>query len=356
MAGPVDVVVVGGRVAGSLTGLRFAAAGARVRVLESGGFPSDTLSTHFFRGDGLVRSLAEVGVLDEVLASGAPTLGCEYFSLDGGPLDQGPPQDPGDVGYCLSVRRVVLDDILIRRAQLLGVDVRTHTRVVDLVTADGRVVGVADDSGERHLAPLVVGADGRRSAVGRLVAAADEERHAPARAMYYRYATGWRPLEPVGPEFLLDGDRFTYAFPSDHGTTCLAVSVPVAAHADPRVTPSLALEEAVRAHPSTAERLDRATWVSGVFTGLPSDAVWRQSAGPGWALVGDAATSQDPWAGAGMDSAARQAEALVEAVDAAEDWDSDDWTATYQRLSRERCYQAFAETTMLATDLRQLVS
>ena len=351
MTGPVDVVVVGGRVAGSLTALRFAAAGARVRLLESGDFPSDTLSTHFFRGDGLVRSLAEVGALDEVLASGAPRLRCEYFAVDGGPLAEGPPQDPGEIGFCLSVRRVVLDDILIRRARLAGVDVRTHARVVALVTADHAVIGALDATGDAHLAGLVVGADGRRSAVARLAAAPAEERHPPARAMYYRYATGWASQDPVGPEFLLDGDRFAYAFPSDHGITCLAVSVSLAEHADLRGRPEVALEGALRSHRSTAERLDHATWVGSVFTGLPAEAVWRQGAGQGWALVGDAATSQDPWAGLGMDTAARQAEALVEAVDGA-----GDWAATYRRLRRERCYPAFEGTARLAPDLRQLVS
>ena len=32
-------------------------------------FPSDTMSTHYFRGYGLGRSLAEVGVLDSLFDS-----------------------------------------------------------------------------------------------------------------------------------------------------------------------------------------------------------------------------------------------------------------------------------------------
>ena len=86
----VDVVVVGGRIAGCLTAIRLATRGVSVRLLESRDFPSDTLSTHFFRGDGLVRSLDEIGVLDEVLATGAPPMSCEYFSFDGSPFEQGP--------------------------------------------------------------------------------------------------------------------------------------------------------------------------------------------------------------------------------------------------------------------------
>jgi 2-polyprenyl-6-methoxyphenol hydroxylase-like FAD-dependent oxidoreductase len=173
----VDIVVVGGRVAGSLTALRLAERGLAVRVLESRHFPSDTLSTHFFRGDGLVRSLAEVGVLDEVMAAGAPPLPCEYFALDDGPAQQGPPQDPGDIGFCLSVRRVTLDAILSRRCSRAGVDVRTGTRVVDVVREDGRVAGVVDGDGVTHRAQVVVGADGRRSRVAFLVDAPYDDRH-----------------------------------------------------------------------------------------------------------------------------------------------------------------------------------
>ena len=69
MRAEVDAVVVGGRIAGSLTALRLAERGVSVRVLESRHFPSDTLSTHFFRGDGLVRSLADSGVAVVVVSS-----------------------------------------------------------------------------------------------------------------------------------------------------------------------------------------------------------------------------------------------------------------------------------------------
>jgi flavin-dependent dehydrogenase len=344
-----DVVIVGGRIGGALAALRLASRGVSVRVLEARAFPSDTVSTHFFRGDGLVRSLAEVGALDEVLATGAPELGCQYFSVDGGPFDQEPPQDPGDVGFCLSVRRSTLDAILARRAVTAGVDVRTHTRVVDMLTHAGAISGVVDQHGTSHAAHVVVAADGRRSTVARLVGVADEERHPPARAMYYRYATGWRGLDPIGPEFLLDGPKFCYVFPSDAGVACLAMSIPFDDYAATRDDPAAFLESTFRANPRTADRMNGITWVSGVFTGLPADSVWRAACGPGWALVGDAGSAQDPWSGLGMDTAARQAEAFVEA------YDSNDWPSGYQAFRRERTYPGFAETTRFAPDLRQLL-
>lgn len=346
-----DVLVVGGRIAGCLTAIRLASHGVSVRLLESRDFPSDTLSTHFFRGDGLVRSLAEVGVLDEVLATGAPPLTCEYFSLDGSPFEKGPPQEPGSIGYCLSVRRHTLDAILARRAATIGVDIHCRTKVVDLVTVGGVCVGVTDQRGTVHRARVVVGADGRRSTVARLVGAVDVERHPPARAMYYRYATGWRSQTTVGPEFALYGDEFSYVFPGDAGIACLAVSVPVAQHELSHRDPAGHLTRAVRRNPHMVDRLASIAWASGAYTGLPADSVWRAPAGPGWVLVGDAGTAQDPWAGLGMDTAARQAEAFVEAFTAS----PEDWHGPYERLRRERTYPGFEETTRLAIDLRKLL-
>jgi flavin-dependent dehydrogenase len=347
----VDVVVVGGRIAGCLTALRLAAAGVSVRLLESRDFPSDTLSTHFFRGDGLVRSLDEVGVLDEVLATGAPPLGCEYFSVNGSPFELGPPQEPGAVGYCLSVRRSTLDAILVRRTADAGVDVRTHTKVVDLILSDGAVTGVIDEHGRRHRARVVVGADGRRSTVAKLVGAADVERHAPSRAMYYRYATGWRSPDQVGPEFVLSENEFAYVFPSDADVACLAVSITLADYAAAGGDGAGYLERRFGGSPLTADRMTAADWAGGVYVGLPADSVWREASGPGWALVGDAGTAQDPWSGLGMDTAARQAEAFAEAFSNS----PHDWAVPYERLRRERTYAGFEETTRLAPDLRQLV-
>jgi flavin-dependent dehydrogenase len=344
------VVVVGGRIAGSLTALGLAAHGVSVRLLESRDFPSDTLSTHFFRGDGLVRALDDVGVLDEVLSTGAPPLTCEYSSVDGGPLEQGPPQEPGRIGYCLSVRRIALDAILARRCVAAGVEVRTRTKVVELVRQDGAVAGVVDSQGETHGARVIVAADGRRSTVVRLVGAAVAERHPPARIMHYRYATGWRSPGEVGPEFLLDGGDLCYALPSDGGVTCLAVSVPLSDRASAGMDPAHKLEQTLRTNPQLRPRRDRLTWTSRMFTGRPRDSAWREGAGPGWALVGDAGTAQDPWAGLGMDTAARQAEAFVDAFTGI----PEDWCGRYDHLRREHTYEGYRETTQLARDLRQV--
>ena len=68
-----DVVVVGGRVAGSATAMLLARLGHDVVVVDQACFPSDTISTHSIARSGVVQ-LQRWGLLDAVLDSGAPAI------------------------------------------------------------------------------------------------------------------------------------------------------------------------------------------------------------------------------------------------------------------------------------------
>jgi 2-polyprenyl-6-methoxyphenol hydroxylase-like FAD-dependent oxidoreductase len=153
----VDVLVVGARVAGSTVASLLGECGWRVLVVDRAGFPSPTLSTHFFRGAGCVGVLRDLGVLDEVLACGSPRLVCEYDAdAVTGTTALDPPQDPGDIGFCLSVRRETLDATLVGRARREPtVEVLEHTIVESLLVDDGRVIGaVIVGDGGSQLLPL----------------------------------------------------------------------------------------------------------------------------------------------------------------------------------------------------------
>jgi len=76
-----DVVIVGGRVAGSVLATLLGEKGHRILLLDKSYFPSDTLSTHFFRAPAL-RIFERLGVLNEV-ASSAPHLETIWNYIDG---------------------------------------------------------------------------------------------------------------------------------------------------------------------------------------------------------------------------------------------------------------------------------
>lgn len=363
--GAVDVIVVGARIAGSTLATLLGEAGWRVLVIDRASFPSSTLSTHFFRGAGCVAVLRTLGVLEEVLACGPPPLTREYNAdaLEGTHTVD-PPQDPGDVGFCLSVRRETLDAILVRRARREPtVEVRERTSLRGLVVEDGIVAGaeIADETGtERVRTRIVVGADGHASRVAKLVAAPIQEEHAASRAMFYRYGVGIAGPDgnPDGPEFSLEDDELAYAFPSDGVTACIAVSVNLRRFAAMRLVPERAFDERLAAHPFLAPRIAAGRWTGRLFGCGPRPGTVRTPAGPGWALVGDASMHQDPWTGLGMDNASVHATFLAEALDEILSGRASEALAMaiYHRRRDEHALADFRETCGTGRDLNALRS
>ena len=298
------MLVVGARVAGSILATLLGQAGRQVLVVDRATFPSATISTHFFRGQWCVAALDRVGVLPDVLGTGAPPLVREYNAdaLDGS-WSIGPPQDPGSIGYCLSVRRETLDVILVDRARREStVTVLENTSMRSLTFEGDRVVGatIVTDAGARSIrARAVVGADGHASRVAREIGAATQEIIPASRAMYYRYLQGMDGPEgtPDGPEFSAGDDDLAYVFPSDDGYACIAISYNLADYATARTRAEAMFEERINAHPFIAERAAAATRSGRLWACGPRDAVVRHPVGPGWALVGDASMLQDPWTG-----------------------------------------------------------
>jgi menaquinone-9 beta-reductase len=359
----VDVAIVGARVGGSVLATLLAQAGHRVLVVDAARFPSDTISTHFFRGEGLGAALVRLGLLDAVLALGCPPLRrqYDYAGMDPTPLI-GPPQDPGELGYALSVRRLSLDVLLVERARAAGADVREATVVRALTWEGDRVTGlVTEGEGGRveTAARLVVGADGRSSLVARLVQAGEERREPASRAMYYRYVRGYRgPGDSWdGPEFSLIGDEMVYVFPSDDDVACVAVSVNLAVFQTFRSDPDAAFADRVASHPGIGPRFAGSMGLGRLLASGLKDAVVRAPWGPGWALVGDASMHQDPWSGLGMDNAGTHATYLAEAID---DWlagrrSETDAFADYHRRRDAHALPGFDQTATLGRDLSQML-
>ena len=319
-----DVVVVGARVAGAALASSLGDAGYETLLVDRASFPSPTLSTHFFRGGGLVSVLDRLGVLDDVLALGCPKLTRQYTYINGGTeAIPGEAQNPGDAGFCLSVRREPLDALLIDRAQATEhVEVWEKTTLEDLAWVNGEVAGVrVRVDGESTLigARVVVGADGRHSTVARLVAPEVERTDEGCRALYYQYVEGWHGPEGEAPdaaEFSLNGDQIAYVFPSDAGQTCVALSVNLADYAVLRSDLNSTYRAHLASHEGLSERCAAAAPVSRVLGCGPEDSYVRVPWGPGWALVGDAGLHQDPWTGMGMDCGGKQAAFLAEELDA----------------------------------------
>ena len=359
-----DVLIAGARVAGSSLALMLGDLGYRVLLIDRATFPSPANSTHFFRGNGFVGTLARVGLLEDVLALDCPPFRCEYWYLHGASSPEiTPPQDPGGIGFNLSVRREPLDALLVGRSKAhKNIDVWEHTRFIRPVWEDGRVVAaiVDTDGVEVTIATqLVIGADGQHSRVARAVGAAAEIEDEPIRVILYRYVTGLEGPPggtAAGPEFSVVENDIAYAFPSDAGVACVGVSFALSNFGGRWGEPEAVLERGLRRHPGLAERLLAASPVSKVMAQGRDRSFVRVPAGPGWALVGDAGLRQDPWTGRGMDFAGIHAAFLADAID---EWlsgkvDESTALATYHRRRNEHGLPFFDETQRLGRDLRQM--
>src|SRR5947209_6744110 len=122
-----EVVVVGARCAGAATAMLLARQGIDVLLIDRAEFPSDTLSTHAISRGGVVQ-LSRWGLLDRVVASGAPPIRTVSFINPAGTLNL-PVKDRSGVDHLLAPRRYVLDMIMLEAARSAGVSVRTGVNV-----------------------------------------------------------------------------------------------------------------------------------------------------------------------------------------------------------------------------------
>jgi len=187
-----DAIVVGARCAGSPTAMPLARRGYKVLVVDRASFPSDTVSTHLLHPPG-VASLGRWGLLERLVPTGCPPI--DTYAFDFGPfsISGAPGTDDAPVAY--GPRRTVLDKLLVDAAAEAGAEVREGFTVTEAVATDGRVSGVRGRRGQAVTAHalVVVGADGRHSAVARAVAPEQYHERPPLLCGYQAFARGLRP-------------------------------------------------------------------------------------------------------------------------------------------------------------------
>ncbi len=313
-----DAVVVGARCAGSSTAMLMARQGLDVLVVDRGRHGSDTLSTHAIMRGGVLQ-LHRWGLLERLKATGVPKVQATTFYYGDEPL-RVRVEDRGDgVDALYAPRRTVLDALLSDAAAEAGAEVRYGLRAIELVRDDSRggVSGLVlqDEDGERHTigAGWVIGADGMRSTVARLVAAPDLIRGRSRSSVVYGY---WKGLG-------IDDFRFYYrpgvsagVIPTHDGNACVFAVTPPR-----RFTEEISREIEAGYHRVLAEcSTELASAMTsarpmGSLRGFPgAHGFLRQCYGEGWALVGDAGYFRDPLTAHGITDALRDAELLARAL------------------------------------------
>ena len=347
-----DAVVVGARPAGAACAIALARAGRRVVALDHARFPSDTLSTHLLFAGG-VAEIGRIGALARVDALEAPPLR-EALMGGAGMTVRGTYTPIDGIAHGLCVRRTGLDAAFVDTAREAGAEVREQCRVVDLIRSEARVAGVRyrDAEGVEHelRAPLVVGADGRRSTVARLVGATEPYRsNANGRACYFAYLEDGRPEWREIAAQWRDGAELGTAFPCDDRLLLVLLMPPMSRAEDFRGALEEEWDRTAHSIAGLDERLEGCKRVSKVRSAIDTTSYFRRSSGPGWALPGDAGHFKDPVTAQGIRDALLYGRLLGEMAAPVLD-DASGLDSALRRWERRRereCLELYAWTNRL---------
>jgi len=310
-----DAIVIGARCGGASAAMLLARRGHRVLLVDRAMFPSDIPHGHLIHRGGPKR-LASWGVLDRVVATGAPAitsmsidlgdfaLGATNLSVDGMPVACGP-------------RRTALDRVLVDAAVEAGAELRAGFSVEALTMEGDRVTGIR--GGDRRAgtkvterATITIGADGRNSHVARAVGAAEYEQVPSLTCWYFSY---WADVPGDSLEMYDRHGRAIFAFPTNDHLFAVFVAWPASELGVVRADIERQFLAAVDGAPTLGERVRAGRRADRFYGATDVRNFLRRPYGPGWALVGDAGCHKDPYLALGVADAFRDAELLAAAID-----------------------------------------
>jgi 2-polyprenyl-6-methoxyphenol hydroxylase-like FAD-dependent oxidoreductase len=349
MSTPFDAIVVGARCAGSPTAMLLARKGYRVLVVDRATFPSDTVSTHILHPFG-VAALSKWRLLDRLAATGCPPI--DTYAFDFGPfaLVGAPGTAQAPVAYC--PRRTILDKLLVDAAAQSGAEIREGFTVEEVLTEDGRAIGIKGHSNHRdstiERARVVIGADGRHSLVAEAVRPDRYDEKPALLAAYYTYWSGL-PMHGRFETYIRERRGFGVA-PTHDGLTMVIVGWPYAEFEACKKDIEGNYLKTIEMVPAFADRL-RGARREARFAGAAVLNYFRKPYGPGWVLVGDAGYNRDFITGQGIMDAFHDAELCAAALDRTFSGRQafDEAMSEYQRLRDARVKAMYEFTCMLAT-------
>jgi flavin-dependent dehydrogenase len=122
---------------------------------------------------------------------------------------------------------------------------------------------------------------------------------------------------------------FVFAFPTGPKSACIGTEVGPEVDGAVRADPEAVFLERIAFDDDLLRRVKAATRDGRWHTGEVGEGFFRHAAGPGWALVGDAALTKDPLLGHGITDSFLSAELLAQAIQKGADGDMDAALAEY---------------------------
>ena len=332
-----DAIVIGARCGGAATAMLLARKGHRVLLVDRAVFPSDIPHGHLIHRGGPKR-LASWGLLDRVIATGAPAI--TSMSSDLGDVTLASSDlSMGDVPVAIGPRRTALDRVLVDAAVEAGVELRAGFSVEALTMEGDQVTGIR--GGDRRAgtsvterATITIGADGRNSHVARAVSAPESEPVPSLTCWYFSY---WADVVGDTLEIYDRHGRAIFAFPTNDGLFAVFVAWPISELGLVRSDIERQFLAAVDRMPTLGERVRAGRRADRFYGATDLRNFLRRPYGRGWALVGDAGCHKDPYLALGITDAFRDAEILATAIDdgLAGRRELSDALADYERVRNE---------------------
>ncbi|HEY4305263.1 MAG TPA: FAD-dependent monooxygenase [Gemmatimonadaceae bacterium] len=317
-----EVLVVGGGPAGSSVAFALAKAGVDVLLVDRARFPRPKPCAEYLSPEAS-RILSEMGALEAIQDSGAAALaGIRVRAPNGAVIAgdfAGAHRFRGFSDRGISVRREVLDAILVERARAAGASVVEGLRVTD-ITRRGKdqspvVQTLAQGRTGDINARFVIGADGLRSIVAKRLGLAKSLRW-PRRLALVTHYEGVAGIGEHG-EMHVERDGYVGIADVGNGLTTVALVVPASRSKEISGDRGAFLHSWLMAREHLAPRFANAQRATPVIATGPFASHAHRAWAPGAALVGDAADFFDPFTGEGIYSALRGGELLASSMLAA---------------------------------------
>jgi flavin-dependent dehydrogenase len=198
-----DVIIVGGGPAGCAAAIVCASAGFHSILIESAAVsenrkPGETLHP------GVETLLKRLGAAEAIIEAGFPRHVGHWVEWDGPRRFEPFGSDDGGAWEGFQARRDLFDEILLNRAQNVGVEIWRPCKAMRPLVEFGRVVGVVTQTGTVE-ARAVIDASGRRRWLARHLKL-PVARYSPRLVAAYGHAIGSLPERDVAP-LLRAGER-----------------------------------------------------------------------------------------------------------------------------------------------------